>query len=131
MILHEKLKAAGSKVKSLCVDPGLAATDLQPKAVDEYSSLKHWEAKLLFGIGGQSPRDGALPMTHACFHPDVQSGDYYSPEKTGGMYGLPRRIATAGEWDNPSAEKLSVSEPALKEKFWQALEDAVGGPIIV
>jgi NAD(P)-dependent dehydrogenase (short-subunit alcohol dehydrogenase family) len=129
MILHEKLKAAGSKVKSLCVDPGLAATDLQPKAV-EYRNMKHWEAKLVFGVAGQSPRDGALPMTHACFHPDVQSGDYYSPEKMVRACGLPRRIATAGEWANPSAEKFSVSEPALKEKFWQALEDAAGGQII-
>jgi hypothetical protein len=29
MILHDKLKENGSKVKAICVAPGLAATDLQ------------------------------------------------------------------------------------------------------
>jgi hypothetical protein len=29
MALHDKLQAAGSRVKSLCAAPGLAATNLQ------------------------------------------------------------------------------------------------------
>jgi hypothetical protein len=41
MALHDKLQAAGSRVKSLCAAPGLAATNLQVRRASPELTCPH------------------------------------------------------------------------------------------
>ena len=87
MALHAKLAAAGSKVKSVCAEPGVASTDLQKNTARPHSWLK----KRIFGLVGvlmtctgghvQSAADGACSLIVAAFDGRTTSGDMWMPSK--------------------------------------------------
>lgn len=132
MILHEKLQEKGSKVKALCCAPGLAATDLQA-TTNKTGNMKAWETNLIFMLLGQSSNDGALPMTHACLMPGVESGSLVEP--SGGLigaYGLPICVSSNGKFLPKwvKQEKNTISNPEAKASFWSKIEAACGGPVV-
>ena len=129
MSLHERLASRKSKVKMIAVDPGLSASELQVKATQDYTSMKGWEARLVFTIAGQSVEDGSLCQTHACLAPDVPSGSFIAPEWLG-LCGLPVSIAEGGVFRKPGGEAPSISTPELKQALMAAVEEAIGGAIV-
>mmetsp|Transcript_7348 Transcript_7348/g.22720 ORF Transcript_7348/g.22720 Transcript_7348/m.22720 type:complete len:361 (-) Transcript_7348:661-1743(-) len=131
MILHEKLHAKGSKVKALSVAPGLAATDLQ-ETTQKMGAMKAWQIHLMFLLRGQSANDGALPMTHACLMPDVESGSMYQPSFQHGGFGPPMCIASQGKFmpEYVKGDVHTISTDEEKAAFWEMIEKACGGPIV-
>lgn len=80
MALHEKLAQWGSKVKSVCADPGGAATDIFSKG-DQLSGAAA-PGPLTTGFAPlttQTAADGAYPLMLAAFSPTADSGDLFIP----------------------------------------------------
>lgn len=127
-LLRERLAQKFPKIKSLVASPGLAATQLQVTTTSSFHTMKAWEANLVFTLAGQGARDGSLPLTSACFHPDAKSGDFYEP-KSFTAYGPPVAIATGGTFKSPKAEKAVISDPETKDMMWRVLAEACGGEI--
>ena len=127
-LFREKLLGKSSKVKSLVASPGLAATNLQVTTNRSFRNMRAWEANLLFTLAGQGARDGSLPLTNACFHPDAASGDFYEPKHLT-AYGPPVAIATGGTFKSPRAERAVISDPETKNMMWRALKEACGGEV--
>ena len=127
-LFREKLAGKASGVKSLVASPGLAATELQVTTNRTFHNMRAWEANLVFTLAGQSARDGSLPITHACFHPEARSGDFYEPKHVT-AYGPPVAIANGGTFKSPKAEKAVVSDPKTKDMMWRVLAEACGGEI--
>ena len=127
-LFREKLAEKSSKIKSLVAAPGLAATELQVTTNRSFHTMRAWEANLIFTIAGQGPRDGSLPLTRACLHPDACSGDFYEPKHLT-SYGPPVAIATGGTFKSPKAEKAVISDRETKEMMWRVLAEACEGEI--
>ena len=127
-LFRERLAGKSSKVKALVASPGLAATELQVTTGETFRNMKAWETNLIFKLAGQGARDGSLPLTRACFHPDAASGDFYEPKHVT-AYGPPVAIASGGTFKNPKAEKAVISDPETKDMMWRVLAEACGGEI--
>ena len=84
--LHNKLQQANIPIKVLAVHPGLAQTQLQPKAI-LHQSMSPRFTRWMFRWLGQSEADGALPMIHAIASQTVESGCRVEPKRY--LYGLP------------------------------------------
>jgi NAD(P)-dependent dehydrogenase (short-subunit alcohol dehydrogenase family) len=77
--LHHRLVAKGSKIKSVCAAPGLAATNLQVTTAEQGGMSETWLMAIAQGAG-----DGALSLMQASFGADVASGEFFEPKLTGG-----------------------------------------------
>lgn len=78
--LHERLRAAGSRIRALVAHPGLSRTDLQPHSVRETGGggsqrFFEWMAATM----GMTPARGALPQLRAATDPGSRSGELYAP----------------------------------------------------
>lgn len=102
MRLHELLQRAGSRVKSVCAEPGVAATSLSLNLSNGHAKygkkrLKPFNTKAAFP-GVQSAADGSCSIIEAAFGTHVLSGDFFMPgdyvQKT--IVGLPTKCMTAG-----------------------------------
>lgn len=142
--LHEKLVAKGSKVKSLCCEPGLAETSLLANGFQTASdksmpkSIKS-AAMSMFKCSGmmQSGADGAMPLMAACFSSEANSGDMYCPKQMAPLppptcmminnKGLPKRTIIAGKsvktGDSKEAHSLDAE---VQSMLWTKSEAAVG-----
>eukprot|EP00966_Prymnesium_polylepis_P296565 6851290-Prymnesium_polylepis.1 len=145
MALHAKLSAAGSRVKSVCAEPGVAATDLQKNLKSNHSRVKQWlfaTIDTLLSWSGkfepQSAADGACSLMVAAFDPRTGSGDFWMPSKVVpgkpfSVHGTPARSIEGGkattthQWivDKFESEALTLS-PANHATLWAASEKAVG-----
>ena len=110
--LHRRLAAKGSKIKSVCAAPGLAATNLQVTTHENGGMSETW----IMGLA-QSAADGVCPLMHSCFGTSVQSGDFYEPK--GGVVGLPEKIPLKPQELNEEAQDLvwDLSEKACDIKW--------------
>mmetsp|Transcript_13175 Transcript_13175/g.24560 ORF Transcript_13175/g.24560 Transcript_13175/m.24560 type:complete len:145 (+) Transcript_13175:856-1290(+) len=115
MILHKKLAAADSKVKSLACEPGYSVTPLQ-----ETPFLPNWMDSRL--IKRQSAADGALNAAMACFSPEAESGDMYVPEN--GFVGKPVKAILGGQPAKKGKEKLTC-DLVNQQLVWEACEKAL------
>ena len=101
MALHDELQAAGSKIKSLTAEPGLATTSLASNGF-QVKGGKSMSQKIagsfipLFKMLGQTGGDGACPFMMACFAADAQSGDFFVPSKRYFLPPILMRIYTKG-----------------------------------
>ena len=102
LTLHERLKRSGSKVTSICAEPGVAATELSSnlsKGHEEHGSkpVRISSPEETFP-GVQSAADGACSIVEAAFGTHVLGGDFFMPgdyvKKT--VVGLPTKCMTAG-----------------------------------
>eukprot|EP00931_Biecheleriopsis_adriatica_P067050 TRINITY_DN41257_c0_g1_i1.p1 TRINITY_DN41257_c0_g1~~TRINITY_DN41257_c0_g1_i1.p1 ORF type:complete len:335 (+),score=77.19 TRINITY_DN41257_c0_g1_i1:59-1063(+) len=109
--LHEKLQAAKSKVKSLVVAPGLAATNLQVTTAADGGMAETWIMRW-----SQSGEDGTMPLLTAVAAQNVESGDFYEPEGTMRMAGLPKKFELSS----------SCTKPESCSQLWAESEKACG-----
>lgn len=153
-VLHEKLTKRGTytlslgdtissegncQVKSLCAEPGVAATELaenlnKAHASAGSSSMPSIDPATMYP-GIQSAADGACPLMEAVFGAGAESGDFYMPGTLvrGTPVGLPVKCMTGGVPTPTSKamakrfqhEKLTMSE-SNREILWKASEAAIG-----
>lgn len=143
MTLSDNVSKAGScKVKSLCAEPGVAATDLADNLEKGHKAVAGGNDAAVPVVsfesvypGVQSAADGACPLMEAAFGADAESGDFYMPGERvkGTPVGMPVRCMTAGV-PTPSTEfiakrfqheKLTMDE-RNRDVLWRASEAAVG-----
>jgi NAD(P)-dependent dehydrogenase (short-subunit alcohol dehydrogenase family) len=89
--LDRRLRAAGSRVRSVAAHPGYAATDLQSHTEsfrDRIMGLGNW-------LLAQTADQGALPTVYAATAPEVVGGGYYGPDGLGEMRGHPTRVGSS------------------------------------
>lgn len=79
LALHERLRARGSRVKSLVAEPGISDTHLTKRLL-EANGLANRAMDWLYGILSrammQSAADGAAPLIGCCFADGANSGDF-------------------------------------------------------
>jgi NAD(P)-dependent dehydrogenase (short-subunit alcohol dehydrogenase family) len=107
--LDRRLRAAGSKLKSLAAHPGYSDTNLQtaaPPALD----------RAVFAVTNrllaQSPAMGALPQLYAATRPDLDGGLFIGPDGFEEQRGHPKvvRPVKAGRDEEVAGRLWSVSE---------------------
>ena len=103
MALYELLQKSGSKVKSVCAEPGVAATDISAnlqKNHDKYGSQRAPDMRSTESQfpGVQSAADGACPLMEAAFGENVGSGDFFMPGSLikNTVVGMPTKCITNG-----------------------------------
>merc|ERR1719329_597925 len=136
MALHERLSSTGSKVKSVCAEPGVSATSLMTNLGQAHEKTGKApsggpSADMFPGI--QSAADGACSLMEAAFGAGTESGDFYMPgevvKKT--VVGVPKKCITAGRPTPISEgnkrgfeeEKLTM-DPANHQLLWAESERA-------
>ena len=138
MALHAKLSAKGSKVKSLCCEPGIAATSLvgngwELSATTKLSDRVYALMSKCFKKLIQSGADGACPLLAACFGSEADSGDFFAPAYQAlnflgvGPYlkGPPIKTVKGGMPAQPGMEARALNL-ATQEACWAAAEEAIG-----
>eukprot|EP00967_Tisochrysis_lutea_P004523 scaffold5351_cov26-Tisochrysis_lutea.AAC.1 len=113
--------------------PGLfSLARLTQETTQKMGAMKAWQIHLMFLLRGQSANDGALPMTHACLMPDVESGSMYQPSFQHGGFGPPMCIASQGKFmpEYVKGDVHTISTDEEKAAFWEMIEKACGGPIV-
>lgn len=111
--LHRRLRAAGSPVDAVAVQPGWCDTDAGMHTGKPWGDLS-W--KLMCRAIGQDPTVGAVSIAHASAADAVRSGDYYGPGRLFGMRGMPA----------PARASRAASDPALMSQMWSASERHTG-----
>jgi NAD(P)-dependent dehydrogenase (short-subunit alcohol dehydrogenase family) len=79
--LDRRLRARGSRVKSVLAHPGVVATEIQQKP----TGLMKVVSRLVSALLARPAADGALASLEAARGAAVQSGDVYGPGKRVGM----------------------------------------------
>lgn len=136
MALHEHLLSAGSAVKSICAEPGFAATSLIGNLQAGHASEGKAPLPPMATFPGmQSAADGACPLVEAAFARFVDGGDFLMPgdvvEKA--VVGMPVKCMTAGRPTPTSQymreqfqmERLTMDR-ANHRTLWAASLEAVG-----
>jgi NAD(P)-dependent dehydrogenase (short-subunit alcohol dehydrogenase family) len=107
--LDKRLRAAGSRVKSLAAHPGYASTNLQSAAPPLVDRAVMAVTNRLFG---QSPEMGALPELYAATRPNLDGGLFIGPDGFEEQRGYPRVVSPvkAGRDEATAARLWDVSE---------------------
>jgi protochlorophyllide reductase len=118
--LHRRSSKAGSPVGAVAVHPGVSATNLLPRQLDEAGSVLAPLSKLVTKVALQSASAGALPTLRALDH-STPSGSFLGPARFGQVRGRPELL-------EPYA---SASDPAVAAHLWDLTEDVLGAPLPV
>lgn len=113
--LDRRAKAAGSKLLSVPVHPGVSQTSIVANGPGN-SDLK---TRVLFTFAKfltQSDRDGALPTLYAATAPEVRGGEYMGPNGFMEFKGAPTTVQP-----RPHAK-----DEAVARKLWQVSEQLTG-----
>jgi NAD(P)-dependent dehydrogenase (short-subunit alcohol dehydrogenase family) len=121
---HERLAAAGSPIKSLVAEPGLAVTNLQHTTVAGGAGPPA-EAFDEMMAGAQSAEDGAVPLLMCMASPDAESGDFFGPSIAGALGPY-----TTGPAEKHEPEPFCTS-PENTRLLWTASERAIGEPLVI
>lgn len=108
--LHRRIQEHNLSVKSIVVHPGSVKTKMLYRNPD----TDFVQTLLIMGetIVGQHPEDGASSTLFACLDKNVQSGEFYGPDKINELWGQPTRV-------NPSV--IAKSEDGAKS-LWEYTE---------
>ncbi|MET0463118.1 MAG: oxidoreductase [Chitinophagaceae bacterium] len=109
--LDRLIKASGGSVLSVAVQPGANKTDL----VRHMSEADYNAALERFGEL-MEPWQGALPSLMGATLPGVKGGEFFSPDKDGGVRGYPALFPL-----EPHA-----LDKAVAKRLWQWAEEATG-----
>lgn len=107
--LDRRLRAAGSRVKSLLAHPGYSATNLQ-------STGPTGIMRALLSVGNrvlaQDAEHGALPTLYAATAAEAEGGDFYGPDGFQEMRGRPTKVEVTAEGRDPDVGRRlwAVSE---------------------
>jgi len=109
--LDRRLVHAHSPVASIAAHPGVATTGIV-SAGGRAGPIRRLLAKTAFGLVGQSPARGALPLLFAATAPEARHGGYYGPDGAGERRGAPApaRIAPRAQDHELAARLWSISE---------------------
>lgn len=111
LALDERLRAKNSKVKALCVAPGVARTNLVATArADEFQ-----EDTFMMRFA-QTGEDGTMPLLKCCVGEGLQSGEFYEPDGWVAIRGKPKKIKM-----EPVCMKLES-----RQILWEESEKACG-----
>jgi NAD(P)-dependent dehydrogenase (short-subunit alcohol dehydrogenase family) len=111
--LDRRLRAAGSKVKSVAAHPGYAATNLQSAAAPQPDRLFMAVTNRVLAQGAEM---GALPLLYAATYPGLEGGTYIGPDGLFEQRGYPKPVgASSAARDAEAARKL-----------WEASEGLTG-----
>lgn len=113
--LHRRASAAGSRLKSIAVHPGLAMTGILSRA----GTLARLMMMAVGHLVTQSAARGALPTLYGATSPEAVSGGYYGPDGLGEMWGhpAPARIASQAADPVAGARLWNVSEELTRVHF--------------
>mmetsp|Transcript_61020 Transcript_61020/g.122367 ORF Transcript_61020/g.122367 Transcript_61020/m.122367 type:complete len:334 (-) Transcript_61020:152-1153(-) len=109
--LAEKLSAKGSKVKSLCAAPGLAATSLQVSSAADGGMEPTWVMRF-----AQSAEDGTMPLLTCCVGSGAKNNEFYEPGTRGGLVGPATRKEPGAVCTDLDSRKM----------LWEESEKACG-----
>uniref|UniRef100_A0A7S1QGM7 Protochlorophyllide reductase n=1 Tax=Alexandrium catenella TaxID=2925 RepID=A0A7S1QGM7_ALECA len=133
MALHEKLLVAGSKIKSLCAEPGVSATNLAANMTAGHRQARKAAARPASAspkdkakakarspqpagsnFKPQSAADGACPLVEAAFASTASGGDFYMPGEmiNGTPVGMAVKCMTAGK---PTPTSASMAKQFKNE----------------
>lgn len=121
---HELLAAAGSPIKSLVAEPGLAVTNLQ---ITTSAGGAGPPAEVFDELmaGAQSAEDGAVPLLLSMLSHDAESGDFFGPTIAGALGPY-----TTGPARSHEPEPFCTSRENI-ELLWAASEEAIGEAFLV
>jgi NAD(P)-dependent dehydrogenase (short-subunit alcohol dehydrogenase family) len=111
--LDQRLRAAGSPIKSVLAHPGYTATNLQTAGKTGPMNAVMMLGNLLIG---QSAEMGALPTLYAATAPDVEGGEYYGPDRFREYRGYPKRVEV----------KPEGRDPEIRDRLWSVSEELTG-----
>lgn len=77
--IHERLEAAGSKVRAYTAHPGVAATDLMLNTSAGGERMPRLVLKLISWLTMQSIEDGTMGLAKCCLESGLQPGGFYGP----------------------------------------------------
>jgi len=106
--LDRRLRAAGSKIRSILAHPGYAATNLQTSGP---TALIAFGSRIGNRLFAQSADRGALSQLRAAVAPEVEGGQFIGPHR--GMRGDPVVV-------QPVA---SAKDPELARRLWTLSEE--------
>ena len=115
--LDDKLKAKGSKVKSVAAHPGASATALGDH-LDFGMVMNFLSTWIIFPLIAQSQEDGTMGLLKCMMGKDAESGKLYGPN---GMKGLPV--------ENPAQDY--ETDEAAKKMLWETSEAATGAKFTI
>ncbi|MCX5042353.1 oxidoreductase [Aldersonia sp. NBC_00410] len=110
--LQRRLSRSGSKVASIAVHPGVAATNLQSHSESFLDPLMQLNNKIM----AQSAEMGALPSLFAATSPDADGGEYYGPRSFLGTRGYPGK----------SGSIARSKDTAVAAQLWELSERLTG-----
>jgi NAD(P)-dependent dehydrogenase (short-subunit alcohol dehydrogenase family) len=105
--LGRRFKRAGVNAIAAAAHPGWTASNLQQNAP---------LVRFLNPIFSQTPAWGALPSLYAATAPDVQSGDYFGPDRLLEARGHPKRVKSSP----------TTHDTDLAKKLWAVSETLTG-----
>jgi NAD(P)-dependent dehydrogenase (short-subunit alcohol dehydrogenase family) len=118
--LDRRLRAAGSRIRSVLAHPGYSATNLQTSGPTGVLAFGGRIGNWLFA---QSVDMGALDQLHAAVAPDVQGGQFIGPHR--GMRGYPVVVQPVASAKDPEAARRLW---ALSEQLTEVTPKIPGTP---
>jgi NAD(P)-dependent dehydrogenase (short-subunit alcohol dehydrogenase family) len=111
--LDRRLRAAGSRIRSLAAHPGYAATNLQTSAPPFLDAMVMRVTNLLFA---QNVDMGALPQLYAATYPGLEGGSFIGPEGFREQRGHPKPVT-------PSRD---ARDEEVARRLWEVSEELTG-----
>ena len=108
--LAETLASQHSSIKVLMANPGAAATGFATKAIGSIGGLKGALLSGLYSVGKgfiNTPEEGAMPLMLCACGSDVQTGEFWSPQ---------RRVPRGGVRPGKKSKPVMRSLPVLQTK---------------
>ena len=111
--LDRRARAAGSRLLSIPVHPGISRTNLFEKGQKD---IKYFTLKILSPFITQDDAAGALPTLYAATAPEAQGGAYIGPDGFNGFKGSPTV-------EQPRPQAL---DEAVAKRLWTVSEELTG-----
>jgi hypothetical protein len=115
--LDRRLRAAGSRQRSMLAHPGFAVTGLAEHrpGVTEQARWRGTAERVLFRYVGQGKDAGAWPIVRAMTDPDAESGSFFGPTLLT-LRGRPTTVAPVA----------SSASPVFGAQLWSLAERLTG-----
>jgi NAD(P)-dependent dehydrogenase (short-subunit alcohol dehydrogenase family) len=104
-------RAAGTTVRSMTANPGVAATGVQ-----RHNPVIGWLARYVFAPIASSPEQAARPSLYAATRASLDNGTLVGPAGPLGIKGAP----------GPRKLPAAVADKAIGQRLWQASETLTG-----
>lgn len=111
LALRDRCTEAGSKVKAIVAEPGVAATNLQVTTVADGGM----SGRLAGMVVSQSSEDGAMGILRGCCDAAAKSGDFYGPNALKG----PAKLI-------PPAPEEKRAPLASRQMLWEESQQTTG-----